>query len=670
VGTLILRLWALEIKPVQSHWEHCHRSSWSYALVRATELSASSKSLTVIAFVLAIAALYIGRTVFIPLALALVLSFLLTPFVALLEKIHLGRVPSVLITMTLSLVMIGAATWGAAGQLVEIMVRLPDYKANLDTKIQSLHGSKASSLSKANATVQELNRELAAVPGQVSGHTPPKEQGTPRQIRPIPVEVAPPASSLIQDVRALLGPLSGPLETAIIVIIFTMFMLVKREDLRNRAIRLAGRGQLSTMTQAFDDASRRLSRFLWLQFLVNAAYGLSFGIGLYFVGVPHALLSGMVAACLRFVPYVGTFVAAALPTAMAIAVFPGWRQAGMVFGLFVVLELIIANVVEPMLYGTHTGISSLAILVAAVFWATLWGPVGLILSTPLTVCLVVLGRYVPHLKFLEVVLGDEPALPPEQLFYQRLLAADQDEASSIAETHIKNRKVESLYESIMIPALRLAEQDSYIDALDDDTKRFILRSTRELIEDFGDRLTEEIAYASDDENGYRKHDQAGLAGYYSKIFCIAVRAGSDELVAMMLAQLLRAKGFRAVEVRAGTIEDILNQVSQQTPSIVCVSCLPPFPAASARSLCKRLKGSFPHLQIIIGLWHLDGGVSAARERLGAGCPDLGITALSEALAEVQRLTTGEPDVDLVAQEVPSKAKIASDTMFEDPARRV
>lgn len=639
-------------------------------MVRATELSASSKSLTVIAFVLAIAALYVGRTVFIPLALALVLSFLLTPFVVLLEKIHLGRVPSVLLIVTVSLVMIGMASWRATGQLVEIMDRLPDYKANLDTKIRSLHGSKASSLSKATATIQELNKELAVVPSQVSGHAPAKQQGTPYPIRPIPVEVAPPASSLIHDLGALLGPLSGPLETASIAIIFTMFMLVKREDLRNRVIRLAGRGRLSTMTQAFDDAGHRLSRFLLLQLLVNAAYGLSFGTGLYFVGVPHALLWGMVAAFLRFVPYAGTFVAAALPTAMAIAVFPGWRQAGMVFGLFVVLELIIANVVEPMLYGAHTGISSLAILVAAAFWATLWGPVGLILSTPLTVCLVVLGRYVPHLKFLEVVLGDEPALPPEQLFYQRLLAADQDEARSIAETHLKDHEVESLYESIIIPALKLAEQDFYIDALDDDTRKFILRSTGELIEDFGDRLTEDLPNASDDENDYRQHDRARLARSYSKISCIPLRAGSDELVAMMLAQLLRGHGFRAFEVRVRAMEDILKELSQQKPSIICVSCLPPFAAASARSLCKRLKGSFPHLQIIIGLWHQDGGVSAARERLGAGCPDLVTTTLSEVLAEVQRLTTREPAAELLAEKVPPQAKIASDTMFEHPARRV
>ncbi|MGA8763699.1 MAG: AI-2E family transporter, partial [Candidatus Sulfotelmatobacter sp.] len=382
--------------------------------------AASSKSLVLIAFVLAIAALYFGRQVFIPLALALVLSFLLTPFVVLLEKIRLGRVPSVCAVLVLAFALVGVVSWGVTGQLVEIMIHLPDYKANLDTKIQSLHVSKSGTFSKATATVEELNKELAAVPGEISsGRGPEKESAAARSARPIPVQFAAPASNLIQDLRALLGPLAGPIETAIIVIIFTVFMLVKREDLRNRAIRLAGRGQINLMTQALDDAGQRLSRYLLLQCLVNAGYGFLFGLALYFVKIPHPLLWGVLAALLRFVPYIGTLIAAAFPVAMVLAVFPGWQHAGLTFGVFVVLELVVANIIEPMLYGVHTGISSLAILVAAVFWTTLWGPVGLILSTPLTVCLIVLGRYVPQLKFLEVVLGDEPVLLPEQLFYQR-----------------------------------------------------------------------------------------------------------------------------------------------------------------------------------------------------------------------------------------------------------
>lgn len=615
--------------------------------MRTKEISASSKSLMVIAFVLAIAALYFGRSVFIPLALALVLSFLLTPFVSLLEKIRLGRVASVLIVGALSLGLIGIATWGVAGQLVSIMVQLPDYRENLDTKIQSLHASGSGSLGKAAASLQELSKEFASLPEQVPGQVQPRDQTHTR--RPIPVQVAPPASSLIEDLDELLGPLSGPLETAVIVVIFTMFMLVKREDLRNRAIRLAGRGQLSMMTQAFDDASRRLSRFLLMQFLVNAAYGSLFGLGLYFVGVPHALLWGIVAAFLRFVPYIGTFVAAALPVAMAIAVFPGWRQAGIAFGIFVVLELTVSNFIEPTLYGANAGISSLAILVAAVFWATLWGPVGLILSTPLTLCIVVLGRYVPQLKFLEVVLGDEPALPPDQLFYQRLLAMDHEEVRSIAENHLKQNQVESLYDSIIIPALRLAEQDYYIDALDDDSRRLILRNTREVIEDVGDGLAAELFPASPQEKEFEKRVRGAQGKSELNISCMPVRSGSDELVAMMLTQLLQSGGYRALIVPAGATEDTFAEVSQQEPAIVCISCVPPFAAASTRSLAKRLSARFPRVRIMIGLWHLDGGAEAARERLGSGFTYSVVTSLSEAQAEVRRLITPESAVEPLAE---------------------
>jgi predicted PurR-regulated permease PerM len=276
-------------------------------------------------------------------------------------------------------------------------------------------------------------------------------------------------------IRVSLGPILGPLETGVMVIVFTLFMLMKREDLRNRIIRLAGQRRLNLMTQALDDAATRLSRYLLLQFLVNACYGLLFGIGLYFIGVPHALLWGVVGALLRFVPYVGTLIGAAFPIVMALAVFPTWTQASLAFSLFVVLELVISNFVEPWLYGAHTGISSLAILVGAVFWTILWGPLGLILSTPLTVCLILLGRYVPQLGFVEVLLGDEPVLSPEEHFYQRLLAMDQDEARNIAQGYLQDNSLGSLYESVLIPALSLAEQDRHMDTLDEKRTNFIFQ---------------------------------------------------------------------------------------------------------------------------------------------------------------------------------------------------
>jgi predicted PurR-regulated permease PerM len=442
-------------------------------LIRSSNPATTSKATIFIAVALTIAMLYFGRVIFIPLALALVFSFLLTPFVSLLERCHLGRVPATLTVLTLCFALAAGVGWEVAGQLLEITGHIRDYKANLEETIRTLHPPKSGALGQATATVRELNNELASAPAQIAGHSPNESKGTAHPSQPIPVQVAAPPSNLIQEMRTLVGPVAGPLETAGIVVIFTAFMLINREDLRNRLIRLGGQGRLTVMTQALDDASHRLSRYLLLQFLVNVGYGSLFGLGLYLMAVPHALLWGVLAALLRLVPYVGTLIATAFPVAMALAVFPGWEHAALILALFVILELLIANLLEPWLYGAHTGISALAILIAAVFWSMLWGPIGLILSTPLTVCLMLVGRYVPQLTFLEILLGDAPVLGPEELFYQRLLAMDQDEARSIAEEQLREKSLENLYETVLIPALRLAEEDRHTEAVGERTSEFI-----------------------------------------------------------------------------------------------------------------------------------------------------------------------------------------------------
>jgi predicted PurR-regulated permease PerM len=624
------------------HADHAENIGWSPTVVRAKD---SSRSLVLIAFVLAIGALYFGRQILIPLALGLVFSFLLTPFVTQLERLRLGRVAAMLIVLVFYFALVGTLSWGVAGQLVEVMAHVSDYKDNLDAKIYSLHAQKDGNLSKATATVKELNKELAAVPAQIAANQPqhlqPKSSVA---IRPIPVQVATPPSNILQDLRALLGPLAGVVETAIIVIIFTVFMLLKREDLRNRAIRLAGRGQLSVMTQALDDAGRRLSRYLLLQFVVNAGYGLLFGAGLYFIGVPHAFLWGVLAALLRFVPYIGTLAAAAFPILLSLAVFPGWRQAGLAFGLFVVLEVLISNFVEPTLYGVHTGISSLAILVAAIFWTSLWGPVGLILSTPLTVCLVVLGRYVPQLNFLEVVLGDEPVLTPGQRFYQRLLATDEDEAREIAVGHLKDNSLESVYDSILVPALRLAEQDYHVNGLDDDIRRFVLRSTREIVEELGDQV----------ENGESPEAKKPVNLLHDRsankiIGCVPSRAGADDLIVLMLTQLLRHAGYEAHQMKAETDADIDPAAAEHEYSIVCVSSLLPFAIAQTRALCRRVHASRPGVQVIVGLWDFEGGPEKGRERLGAVCPAVVTTTLSDALNQIRTISDSEAATGTFAQ---------------------
>jgi predicted PurR-regulated permease PerM len=599
-------------------------------LVRSSNSTTSSKSSIFIALALAIATLYFGRQIFIPLALALVLSFLFTPLVGLLEKARLGRVPAVLVVLCLCFALTAGLGWMVAGQLLDITGHIRDYKANIEETFRSLRRPASAALGQASATVRELNKELATAPGQ----TPNDGKGMARPARPVPVQVTAPPSNLVEELRALIGPLAAPVETAAIVIIFTAFMLIKREDLRNRLIRLGGQGRLTVVTQALDDASRRLSRYLLLQFAVNAGYGTLFGLGLYFIGIPHALLWGILAALLRLVPYVGTLIATAFPVAMALAVFPGWNHALLICGLYLLFELIVGNIIEPWLYGAHTGISSLAILVAAVFWSMLWGPVGLILSTPLTVCLVLLGRYVPQLSFLEVILGDEPALRPEELFYQRLLAMDQDEARNIVEIQLKEKSLESLYETVLIPALRLAEEDRHMDAYGERTSEFISQSTRELIDDLGDRVARQEAENQVKETSARSDRRL----FDREVVCVPARDEADELVGMMFSQVLRQAGYGATYLAIGTVDEMLERVGKGNYRIALVSALPPFAVGQARSLCKRMRARFPDLVIVIGLWEFAGGVLKAQERVGASCAHAVATSLSEGLLQIRRLT--------------------------------
>ena len=587
----------------------------------------SSKSTLIIAVGVTIAMLYFGRRIFIPLALALVLSFLLTPLVGWLQRIRLGRLPATLIVLLVCLGVTVSIGWGVAGQLLEITTHIRDYRTNLEEKIQALHTRKSAPLRQATATVQQLNKELATPPpanNAKNNHGP----------QPIPVQVTAPPTNFIQELRSMLGPLTEPMETGALTIVFMGFMLVNREDLRNRLIRLGGQSQINVMTQALEDASDRLSRYLLLQLLVNASYGAAFGLALYLLHVPHALLWGAIAALLRFVPYVGVWIAVAFPMAMALAVFPGWKQTFLTFAVFGVLEVTVANIIEPWIYGQHTGISPFAILVAAVFWASLWGPVGLILSTPLTLCIILMGRYVPRLNFLEILLGDAPALDCEEIFYQRLVAMDEDEARNVAEDYLRDNSLAKLYESVLIPALQLAEEDRHSDILGDRSAEFISQSTRELVDDLGERtLREESKVETASTIASAKSHVNSIS-----VGCVPARDQADELVGMMLAQLLEQAGYTKVRYLAiGTVEDMLNQVGEAGFQIVCISALPPFAVGQARSLCKRLRARFPDVSVIVGLWRFTGGVIKAQERIGPACTDAVATALSEALLQVRRL---------------------------------
>ena len=626
-------------------------------MVRRNNQPTSSELLTLITIVLVVMALYFGRAILIPLALAVVFTFLLEPLITWLERSFLGRVSSVLLVLALAFATIGILGWVVTHQFVQITGQLPSYMGNLQQKIKLIHGFRDGSFSKANASMQQLNKELAAASADAPATPTPgqsqtkKGSGPAPAVRPIPVQVTEPPQTTFQSLGSLLGPLVKPIETAGIVIVFSVFMLLKREDLRNRLISLAGQGRLNVMTQAMDDAAQRLSRYLLLQSVINAGFGLLFGTGLYLIGIPHSLLWGVLGGLLRFIPYLGTLIAAVFPVTMALAVFPGWSQALLALGFFLVLELTVSNFVEPWLCGAHTGISSLAFLVAAAFWFMLWGPVGLLLSTPLTVCLVVLGRYVPQLRFLEVVLGDEPVLSAEEHFYQRLLAMDQEEAIDIAKAYLKVNSLESLYESVLIPALNLAEEDRHRDALDEEQEKFICQSTKELIEELGERIEQKPpAEGSNGERFPETGPSCSIDTTMPSIVCLPARDEADEIVGLMVTQLLQRTGYRAHSVEIGAASDMLQQVSQHDTQLACVSALPPFAMGQARALCKRLRAQFPEITIILGLWNVAGGVARAQERFGSGCADIIVTTPAEAMLQIRHLTQSLSR-DMEAQDV-------------------
>jgi predicted PurR-regulated permease PerM len=592
-----------------------------------------------------IAALYFAREILIPFAFALILTFLSTPVVALLQRLRIGRVVSVLTTVVLSIAVVGGIGWIIANQLVDVANQLPLNLQNIRAKIEAFHIPASGQVGKAAESVQEIVRELAS-PGAASPAAPPQVRNRkqpnapPAPLSPVPVRMVQPPTSGWTQLRDLGPPILAPLARAGMVVIFTVFMLIKREDLRNRLLRLAGLGQLNLMTQALDDAATRVSRYMLLQFLVNAGFGILFGFGLYLIGVPYPALWGAVAGILRIVPYVGTLAAATLPVALSLAVFDGWHRPLLVFLLFAGIELIVGNFVEPWLYGAHVGISSLALLVSAVFWTVLWGPAGLILSTPLTVCAVVLGRYIPQFSFLHILLGDEAALAPEAQIYQRLLAMDQLEAHTIVEDFLKGRSLAELYDALLIPALSMAEQDRHKGAIDAVREEFLFLSVNEMIAEFSEYR---LADSSPGQDSAPITDAAERLD--ARVLCLPAHDRADEITAAMLAQILEQKGFLTLSfpVVGPSLNDVLALIEAGRSDVVCISALPPYAFAPARAMCKQIRERFPKLKVVVCVWGFGGDLHKAMTRFERTQPDRLSTSLAEALTHVQELVHPNPE---------------------------
>ena len=582
---------------------------------------------TAILAVIIISMLYFGRDIFVPVALAILLSFVLAPLVEVLQRIHVPRALAVVSVVILAFSLIFAMGSLLATQLTQLAGDLPRYQSTISEKIQSFRDTKAGrgTLERASDMLKDLGKELdkpkdaasARAPGSVLG------PGVAGPVAPVPVEVRQPDPGALESLRTLISPLVHPLATTGIIIIFVIFILLQREDLRNRLIRLAGSSDLQRTTAALDDAASRLSRLFLTQLILNGAFGVVIGIGLWLIGIPSAILWGILAAVLRFVPYVGAVIAAAFPLALAVAVDPGWSMLLWTLALFLVVEPVVGHVVEPMVYGHSTGLSPVAVVASATFWTALWGPIGLVLATPLTVCLVVLGRHVERLEFLDVMFGDRPALSPPEIFYQRMLAGDPAEAAEKAEEFLKERSLASYYDEVALKGLQLAQADAERGALDQERLAKIRDAVSEFASDLSDQDDRPPAKGSSTtdaeassavesvaENAASEHlpllSKETLPPEWQgehPVLCVAGRSLIDEAAAIMLAQLATAHGL-AARVEAAEALSTTNVFRLDTTgvAIVCLVYLDASGPAHMRYAVRRLRRKLPSATIVLGCW--------------------------------------------------------------------
>lgn len=596
---------------------------------------------------LIVVTLYLAADILMPIALAVLLAFVLTPIVTRLERWRLGRVPSVLaVVVLLFLVIIG---FGAVvgSQLGDLVDNLPTYQRNIHTKIESLRSVTASTgdrgaLKQATDAFRDLQQEIeratagAAPANQLPGTGPAPQAGTPTHREPVPVRIDQSDTGVFDLVGRVLGPAMTPIATAGMVLVFTIFMLLQREDLRDRMIRLVGSGDLSRTTEAMNDAGERVSRYLLMQVVVNVTYGLPIGIGLWLLGVPNPLLWGLLATVLRFIPFLGPVIASAFPIMLSFAVDSGWTLPLLCIALFVAVELFSNNVVEPWLYGSATGLSSLAIIVAAVVWTTLWGPIGLLLATPLTVCLVVLGRHVPQLHFLEVMLGDRPVLPDEAKIYQRLLARDPTEATEIAEERLGKSTPVELADGLLLPVLSLAEQDRQRGTLNPEGRQAVAEGMAGLLDELADTTVPGDAAP--------------------RVLCVGARNNLDESAAGLLAYLLAARGIHAdvVPCEKASTRAIASLGTAGVDAVV-LSSLNPSALGHCRRMMRRLRMHFgPRVPILLCLWSAH-PESEVPERASAETDaNLVATGMAGALAQLEELNIGAAPVP-VAEAAPSSS---------------
>jgi predicted PurR-regulated permease PerM/methylmalonyl-CoA mutase cobalamin-binding subunit len=607
--------------------------------------------LLLLAFV--VAALYFGRSVFVPIALAALITFLLSRLVTRLER-WIGRIAAVLVTVIAMFTIFAGASWVIGRQVIDLADNIPDYQANIVAKIRSLKLPAGGPLARFSSSVHVLQSELAAPSPAPSADRARGDSSTrtaPPVASPIPVKVIEGRSAIPQLMQETLSAILSPLGTAALVLLLVIFMLLKREDLRGRLIRLVGQGRISTTTRAMEDAGRRVSRYLSTQFLVNTCYGICVAIGLQFIGVPNAALWGVLAGVLRFIPYVGPWAGALLPVLLSFAISSSWFTPLMTIALFIVLEAIASNVVEPWVYGANTGVSPIALIISAVFWTWLWGPVGLVLSTPLTVCLAVIGRHVPRLEFLGTLLSEDQALAPHEEFYHRLLSFSMDSAEEFATKYVETESLTALYDKVLIPAIAAVEIDAHSGSLTAEQRTSASQRIHEIIDDFSGWEA-----SRNDKDEQKSDDLTGVAPPIgSRVLCLPAGAFRDELAGEMLAQLLRNQGFEAENLPARLKDDeLIDRTLEIQPECICVSVLPPTSIAQARHLCSAIHERLGSVTILVGAWSARFDAEKLRERLRATHVSDVAVSLADAVQRVCKMSVAITDAMLPAPTPPNE----------------
>jgi predicted PurR-regulated permease PerM len=614
---------------------------------------------TVLLMAFVVTVLYVARDLLIPIALAAMLTFLLAPLVGRIER-WIGRIAAVLIVVAILFGIVGGAGWLLTRQLIDLAAKLPDYQSNIDSKLHAFRLPTGGAFGRFSHSVSELKKQLPdsleAPAGSADSSSEEKSTAKASRIlptveKPMPVRIVESQNSLPQIVQTAATGLLGPLGTAALVLLLVIFMLLKREDLRGRMIRLIGQGRISATTRAMDDAGGRVARYLTTQLLVNVSFGICIAIGLYFIGVPNAALWGAFAAIMRFVPYIGVWIAAAVPVLLSFAVSTSWLSPLLTLGLFVVLELINANALEPWLYGSSTGVSSIALIIAAVFWTWLWGPIGLVLATPLTVCLAVMGRHVPKLEFLSVLLSEEQALAPHEECYHRLLTFGLDEANDLAEAHVKTSSLTSLYDTVLIPTITLAEMDAQRGELEADKRSAIHLQIHDMIEDLGANPPSKSQLAAD--KAVAEQTPFPLTAPTCRVLCVPARAQRDELAGEMLVQLLRQQGFDAENAFAAlSSAELVALAVKSDPEAICLSVVAPSTLIHARFLSTKLRSHLPHAKIVVGIWGATENMAEAGERLRSSGADEVVLSLAEAVVQLAKFSVAIPD-EMVPGAIPA-----------------